>query len=146
MTNISLKEVSVFLMINIILLLLGIIIWYYMWVKKYGIEIPNKKSNPNEDLSFMNSKDFFVVVQKLFERIQELDESYFLNTLGYEGYIYLLFQRKLLNLLMIILLFSLVFSGINFFFTEKKELNFLLKIEYFLTNNKEINEITDLIK
>lgn len=142
MTNISLKEVSVFLMINIILLLLGIIIWYYMWVKKYGIEIPNKKSNPNEDLSFMNSKDFFVVVQKLFERIQELDESYFLNTLGYEGYIYLLFQRKLLNLLMIILLFSLVFSGINFFFTEKKELNFLLKIEYFLTNNKEINEIT----
>ena len=115
MTNISLKEVSVFLMINIILLLLGIIIWYYMWVKKYGIEIPNKKSNPNEDLSFMNSKDFFVVIQKLFERIHELDESYFLNTLGYEGYIYLLFQRKLLNLLMIILLFSLVFSGINFF-------------------------------
>ena len=112
MTNISLKEVSVFLIINIILLLLGIIIWYYMWVKKYGIEIPNKKSNPN--------KDFFVVIQKLFERIQELDESYFLNTLGYEGYIYLLFQRKLLNLLMIILLFSLVFSGINFFFTEKK--------------------------
>ena len=45
MTNISLKEVSVFLMINIILLLLGIIIWYYMWVKKYGIEIPNKKSS-----------------------------------------------------------------------------------------------------
>ena len=119
--NISLKELSVFFSINIILIFIGIIIWYYMWVKKYGIEIPNQKLNPNDNLSFMNSKDFFVVIQKLFERIREFDESYYLNTIGYDGYIYLLFQKQILSLLITILIFSLVFSGLNTYFTEKKK-------------------------
>ena len=140
--NISLKELSVFFSINIILIFIGIIIWYYMWVKKYGIEIPNQKLNPNDNLSFMNSKDFFVVIQKLFERIREFDESYYLNTIGYDGYIYLLFQKQILSLLITILIFSLIFSALNTYFTEKKEGNFLIKIEHFLTSNNEINEIT----
>ena len=76
----SLEEVILFALINLIIILLGIALYYYIWIKEYGASIPNPQFFEETNLTFFNSKNFVIVISELWKRIKEFDKIYFFRS------------------------------------------------------------------
>lgn len=138
--SLSLEEVILFTLINIIIILLGIILYHYIWIKDYGVMIPNPQSEAG--MTFFNSKNFVIVFAELWKRIKEFDRMYLFNSIGIEGYIYLFFQRELISLIFTMAIFSFLFSFISNLTIEGTEKS---AFQDFLLNNKYLNDFTTIV-
>ena len=123
----------IILLIDIGFILIGTLLWYLIWVKQYGCSIPNKKVQNIQ--TYFNSKNFYMVVSQLYERIVEFDKEYITLTCGFEAYAYLIFQRHTMSLLIFTVLISFIFSSFSAFIslydTEKFTLLLLLNQIFF---------------
>ena len=61
--QISLQESALFLLLNLIVLLFGIIMWYFIWIKRFGGEIPNAQLSSEKTISYFSSKNFTIVLK-----------------------------------------------------------------------------------
>ena len=142
--QISLQESALFLLLNLIVLLFGIIMWYFIWIKRFGGEIPNAQLSSEKTISYFSSKNFTIVLRELFSHINSINKQYLIHTVGYEGYIYLLFQRTMISLLITVVLFSFIFSALNLLVKEREgQSDFFTFVQNFLLNNKYLNDFDD---
>lgn len=141
--NITLEEFLYFITLNFVILLLGVFLWYYIWIRSYGGEIPNPQMGTEANLTFLNSKNFKIVVRELYKRIKGLERVYMSRSVGIESYIYLVFQRQVLSLLLVMTLFSICFSLLTYLskIKSKENSNFF---DFFIVN-KYIDEISTTI-
>lgn len=133
--NISPHEVIMFILVNLIIILLGIILWYFIWIKTYGGEIPNPQMGDEFQMTFFSSKNFFMVVSELWKRIRNFDKVYFLRSTGMESYVYLFFQRKICSLLVTMSVFSILFSLISMYITYDEGDSYESLFRKLLNNN-----------
>ena len=144
--QISLQESALFLLLNLIVLLFGIIMWYFIWIKRFGGEIPNAQLSSEKTISYFSSKNFTIVLRELFSHINSINKQYLIHTVGYEGYIYLLFQRTMISLLITVVLFSFIFSALNLLVKEREgQSDFFTFVQNFLLNNKYLNDYTTIV-
>ena len=147
-SHISIEETFVFLFANIALIVVGFIMWYYIWIKTYGIEIPNEQMHNERTLSYFSSKNLSLIMTHLCNKIYAFDKRYIIHSLGLENYIYLFFQRKIISLLITISVCSLMFSTVNYFLKDNSsptQSNSLLFILHFFINNNNTKQTNNYI-
>ena len=110
LSTISIEETIIFLLINLIIVLLGIILWYFLWIKNKLVEIYQIVNNT---LTYFSSRNLSLIMMELYDKISSFDTLFVLKTVGYEAYGYLLFQRRIISLLFSYFLFSILISVIT---------------------------------
>lgn len=140
---ISFQEVILFLNVNCIIIFLGIILWYFIWIKEYGGVIPNPQIGNETNITYFNSKNFVIVWEQLWKRIKEFSKPYLIRSVGMESYIYLLFQRKLIRFLLTMSFFSLFFSLLTTL--AHSEQSSYSAFHDFLLNNKYLDDFSIVI-
>jgi hypothetical protein len=141
-THISYVEILTMVNINLIIIFIGIILWYLIWVKTYGCILPNPQIMNETNLSYFHSKNFGIVISEIWKRFVEFNKNYLLRSIGTEGYVYLTFQRKIISLLAIISVISLLISLINFIAANENHFDAL---HDFLLNNKYLNDFSTMM-
>ena len=130
---ISLFENILFILFNLLLILLGILLWNNIWIKKFGAEIP---IFINDTFTYFRSTNIYLVLNNLYEKIHNFDKVYLLKSIGYDGYIYLFFQRKIISLLLsyfILELFLYIFENYaNYFLNDDKNYEKIHSILYII--------------
>lgn len=146
LSTISIEETIIFLLINLIIVLLGIILWYFLWIKNKLVEIYQIVNNT---LTYFSSRNLSLIMMELYDKISSFDTLFVLKTVGYEAYGYLLFQRRIISLLFSYFLLSILISVITMIIykfkgipTFVKFLTFLIDTQYFDNINTTIHIIT----
>ena len=103
-----------------------------------------KNSDDNEQVLYLQSKDINFVIKELYKRLTQFDKNYMINSIGMEAYLYLLFQRKIILILMI---YTILSSGIALVTTlsnlkEVQESSTYNIIHDFFLNNKFMNDFS----
>jgi hypothetical protein len=101
-------------------------------------------SNDNEILLYFHSKDFSFVIKELYKRLNQFEKNYMMNSVGMEAYLYLLYQRKIIKILIIMTIIS---TGVSLATTisnlkEIKESSTYTIIHDFFLNNKYMNDFS----
>ena len=123
--SISIYETLLFILINLIYLMVGFILWHILWVSRHGVEIPNLISK--NTITYFSSRNFSLVLKEIWDRMWKLDSTYLTSAIGYEAYVFLLYQRKILSTLFTFFLISIFlflcrnYGGI--FFPKDKDLS-----------------------
>lgn len=125
----NLIQISKTLVIGIVVMIIGLIMFYYMWLKnkhfKFNLKYLQKRSFPRKS-------NFFI---KLFAIARNIDNyEFWIKNIGFDGYCYLLFLRMVLRILIYYFVFLvisiLVFQGLEIlFFVDNKV--FLSKKDFF---------------
>lgn len=126
-SNVSIYEVVIFLGLNFIYLLVGFIGWYFLWVRRHGIEIPTLIG---KTISYFSSRNVSLVLSEILSRLFSLNIESITGTIGYEAYSFLCFQRILIWTIFQLWLLSVFvwfcrFYAAYFFLTDKAEQQFL---------------------
>jgi len=121
LNSITIYETIIFFLFNFIILLIGFILWYVLWIRKYGIEIPEIINNTQ---TYFSSRNLALVLEKLYSLIKDFDKIFIIKSMGYEAYVFFLFQKKIITLFISYLIVFIVFYIIN-------------NYGYFIYSNKE---------
>ena len=91
------------------LIILTIIFWYFIWLRNVGLTIP-KYPPPIfvRNMIVIKIKEFLEVIKTLFPILAGLNNNYWIEVCGFEGYIYLYFIKKIFILLFIFQVFSIL--------------------------------------
>ena len=92
--------------------MIGFILWYFLWAKRHGIEI---QEIVNDTLINFCSRNFGLILEKLYLRIKNFDKIYIIKAMGYEAYVYLVFQKTMISLFISYLIFFIIFYIVNIF-------------------------------
>jgi hypothetical protein len=141
--------------VNIVITIVGFIIWYNLWVKKYGgnlninitlVYIQQTENNQIETNFY--SKNFSLVSKEIFKKFYDFEKEYLLSSIGMEGYVYLTFQRRVTRYFIILSFFSLGLSLISILIVQKeiKESKTYSYLENLLLSNKYLNDFTTIIQ
>jgi hypothetical protein len=142
-STISIAEILLFLNVNIIILLLGILLWYLIWIKQYGSSIPYPQFGEETNITYLHTKNFSIILHQLWIRFKEFNKHYIIRNIGIESYVYLLFQKKVINIFLSISVLSLFFLFINA--VVSKEYGFTA-FHNFLQNNGYLNDFTTIMQ
>ena len=96
LSTITVYESIIFFLFNFIILMIGFILWYFLWAKRHGIEI---QEIVNDTLINFCSRNFGLILENLYLRIKNFDKIYIIKAMGYEAYVYLVFQKTMISLL-----------------------------------------------
>ena len=103
-----------FIFAHVIVILVCFILWYWIWLKRIGVEIPIDKSEArdgNKSLGLFHTTKELGKFWKLFTYAWcNSDENYWIKNCGLDAYLYIEFQRKIIKLLLIVVPISLVLS------------------------------------
>lgn len=104
----------------------------------------SKDSNNNELLLYFHSKDVNFVVKELYKRLTQFEKNYMINSVGMEAYLYLLFQRKMIVIILIMCIISSLVALITTLsnLKEIKESSTFNIIHDFFLNNKFMNDFS----
>ena len=104
------------------------------------IPIPEQYSKDG-DLLYFQSKDVLFVTNEIYKRIKEFDNLYITKSCGNESFIYLLFQRNMINLIFYMTLVSATESlALTIYYTIYDNQSNWEKIIYnFFLNNKDLD-------
>ena len=129
-TTVGIYETLLFLLFNFIYLMIGFILWHVLWVSRHGVEIPNLISK--NTITYFSSRNFSLVLKEIWERMWKLDSTYLTSAIGYEAFIFLLFQRVILSALFSYFLISIcLFLCRTYgyvFFPKEKDLEQFLSV------------------
>jgi len=137
------KELSLFVCFSLIMLLFGGYLWNLIWIKEYGGNIPNIQYEQEEMTTFFHTKNYKIFLKEFFKKFNEFNKNYLIRSIGTEAYIYLIFQRMLLSLLISMAVFSLVFSFISTIL--QKETGISSFFHDFLMNNKHQDDFNSFV-
>lgn len=89
-------------------------LWRIIWFRHYGVEIPIDKNFNIQELNqrklFYKTKTYQVFTEFFRTIVDKLDRDYWITHCGTDGYLYLLFQRRFLKLLLWFSLISILVS------------------------------------
>lgn len=139
------NESITFILTNVGTIFVGVYLWYKIWIKKYGIEIPMEQINSEKTVSYLSSKNFKIIIKDLYNKLRIFNKDYIIHAVGYEGYMFLYFQRKILMLLIIIFLISIVLSLIKLIDVDT-QLSFFKLILQIFVNKTTITNFTEIIQ
>ena len=129
-TTVGIYETLLFLLFNFIYLMIGFILWHVLWVSRHGVEIPNLISK--NTITYFSSRNFSLVLKEIWERMWKLDSTYLTSAIGYEAFIFLLFQRVILSALFSYFLISICLFLCRtygyIFFPKEKDLEQFLSV------------------
>ena len=103
--TITLYETIIFFLIILILLLIGFISWYFLWIKNLGVEIPQLINNK---IIYFSSRNISLILENIYSILSKFDFVYIIETLGYEAYVFLMFQRKIINVFFSYFILSII--------------------------------------
>eukprot|EP00347_Sterkiella_histriomuscorum_P002304 403368673 len=90
------------------------ILWRIIWFRNYGVEIPIDRNFNiqaiNQRKLFYKTKTYHIFVNFISNIIKKLDMDYWITHTGTDGYLYLLFQRRFLKLLLYFSAISILIS------------------------------------
>lgn len=141
-TSISLEETIIFILINFILILLGIILWYYLWIKKKLAEIFQLVNNM---LTYFSSRNLSLMMTELYNIITSFNPIFITKTIGYEAYAYLVFQRRIISLLLTYFLCSILLSGLTILFYKQRGIPINIEFLTFLVDKQYFDNINTVI-
>ena len=101
------------LLIALLVIILSIILFYLLWLKSPYFEVPTEYYKV--EYQFDKHANFFTKMRVLTNDI--LNHSYWIKHIGYDGYCYLLFMRKIMITLIIYIIIYTI-SSIIFFVIE----------------------------
>ncbi len=134
---------GIMLLIGLIIILFGLYLWNYLWISEYGGEMPAPQLHNEVNITYFNSKNFSFVVSELWKHFTSFDKLYLLRSCGIENYIYLLFQRRILYMLLNMSIISLLLSFVaELIKASEAEEKFFEALYDLLLNNKYINDYT----
>lgn len=143
-SSISFGETMTFICINLIIIGIGVFFWNILWIKPKLSEIIKNIGNT---ITYYSSKDFNLVFSEINSAVTSFDQITLLNTIGFESYCLLLFQRRVMTLIFYYLLVSIILSLISMIIdtingeeTEK----FTNFVSYF-ANNNSFDRVTNVI-
>ena len=146
MTN-EIEITLIMLFSGFLFLLLAVIIWNYVWIRKYGGVIPNPQFFHESEVTYFNSKNFRFVVSELWERFYNFEKIYLLRSCGIESYAYLIFQRRTMKMMLQMAVISLIISFMAVLVkATESEQKFLTALYDLLLNNKYINDYTAMFQ
>jgi len=96
------KELTLLVCICVLILFSGFYLWNIIWVKEYGVNIPNVQYGSEEMTTYFHTKNFIIFLKEFLKKFTEFDKKYLIRSIGTDAYIYLIFQKTIINLLMII--------------------------------------------
>jgi len=139
----EIETTGIMLLIGLVIIVLAVIIWNYLWISEYGGVIPNPQFFHESEITYFNSKNFRFVVSELWDRLVHFDKIYLLRSCGIESYVYLIFQRRTLKMIVTMAFISLILSFITVIIkASEAEEKFLTALYDLLLNNKYINDYT----
>lgn len=146
-SEVSIEETIFFLLFNFILILIGIILWYYLWIKKQLVE---SLQLINDIPAYFSSRNLYLILSEMYKHITQFNPLFLTKTIGHEAYGYLLFQRRIISLLFSYFIFSVAISLITIIVYKIKGiesdyrifLTFLINAQYFENMNTVLNIIT----
>ena len=103
--TITLYETIIFFLVIIILLLIGFILWYFLWIKNLGVEIPHLI---NSQFYYFSSRNISLIIENIYSILTKFDIVYITKTLGYEAYVFLMFQREIINVFFSYFIISII--------------------------------------
>jgi hypothetical protein len=140
--KISFEEVMLFININILVIILGVLLWYIIWLKQYGATIPYPQFGEETNITYLNTKNFAIIIQQLWQRFKDFNRHYITRSIGMEPYVYLLFQRKSISIFFLLSVLSLFFALLNIFANNEHGYN---AFHQFLLSNKYLSEFSTVI-
>lgn len=90
------EAIASLLLVNLVLLTLAFLIWKRTWLERFGLEVPEEG-----DSSTFRHYSVSGVFSRLLGRLWDLKPEYWLQHCGTEAYLYLLYQRSMIRLLLI---------------------------------------------
>ena len=87
-SHVSYIEFIMLINVNLIIVFVGIILWYFIWIKEYGGLIPNPQISNETNISYFNSKNFGIVVNEILKRFNDFNKNYLLRSIGTEAYVF----------------------------------------------------------
>ena len=70
-------------------------------------------------IEYFYSKEFFAVFKEIYARLTEFNKKYLIQTFGIEAYLFLLFQRKLIQSISIMMVVTVILSLISTLVNQK---------------------------
>jgi hypothetical protein len=141
-SKISIEEILLFLLINIIIILLGILLWFIIWIKPYGSSIPYPQFGEETNITYLNTKNFSIIIHQLWIRFREFNQHYITRSIGLEAYAYLLFQRKLISIFFYTSVLSLIFTSLNLLINN--DIGWIRLHNYLMKNNYDFSHTVHL--
>jgi hypothetical protein len=149
----TLSNILFMICVNIVITIIGFIIWYNLWVKRYGgmlninlVNIQQTENIQNETNFF--SRNFSLVSKEIFNKFYDFNKQYLLSSIGMEGYVYLTFQRRVTRFFIILSFFSIGLSIISTLIIQKeiKESKTYSYLENLLLSNKYLDDFTTIVQ
>ena len=129
LNTITIYETIIFFLFNFIILLTGFILWYILWVRKYGIEITEIVNNTQ---TYFSSRNLVLVLEKIYSLITNFDKIFIIKSMGHEAYVFFIFQKKIITLFISYLIVFIIFYIINnygyFIYSNKENLKIFSNI------------------
>lgn len=100
--------------IHLFIILIGFIMYNYIWIKRYGGVIPNPQYGSETDITFFNSKNFDIFIDEIYKRLRDFNYNYLQRSTGIESLVYLIFQREISRLFLLMSVISIFLYSIGF--------------------------------
>ncbi len=137
------KELTLLVCICVLILFSGFYLWNIIWVKEYGVNIPNVQYGSEEMTTYFHTKNFIIFLKEFLKKFTEFDKKYLIRSIGTDAYIYLIFQKTIINLLMIIGIISLILSFLSNI--SQKEFEIGSFFHDLLVNNKYMDNFSSFL-
>ena len=100
-----------------------------------------------DEIEYLHSKEFSVVVKEIFRRLFNFDKKCIIETCGIEAYLYLLFQKKMLKVITLMIGITISFSMVSTYYNHSiitlTNKNSLLQV--ILLNNLYLNDFSTIL-
>jgi hypothetical protein len=140
---ISIKELLILFLSSIIFLIFGTYLFNKIWLSEYGGNLPNSQLENEELTTYFHTKNLRIFLEQFFKKFFDFEKNYLLRSIGTEAYMYLIFLKYVLRLLIIMVLVSLIISLISTL--SNKEPSFFNFVEDFLFNNKKMDDFNSFL-
>jgi len=137
------KELTLFICFSFLILFFGTYLWNLIWIKEYGGNIPNIQYESEEMTTFFHTKNYKIFLKEFFKKFSEFDKKYLIRSIGTDGYLYLIFQKMIINLLIVMTIISLILSFLSTM--SQKEDKISSFFHDFLMNNKNMDNFSSFL-
>ena len=110
----DLNRFAWFCLEHLLIILITILLWMYIWLKRIGIEMPIDKSEQHHGTRtfglFFTTKQLNIFWKLFYKAITNFDDEYWVKICGLDGFLYLKFQRSLFKMIFVVSMISMFLS------------------------------------
>ena len=134
-------------LLMLLIFAVAVILWKFFWLKPIGVEIPIDRQFFEDRRPVFYATRSFSIFWSFFSRtLRQFNRDYWSLHVGLDGFLYLLFQRALLKLMLVFALVSLLVSmPINYIETDDSSHALSNWFERTTLNNKPLTSLSSWI-